>query len=202
MLALKQRRAEKARQEWYAARGQKPPTLEPPSTPRHRFTPVTQTLTTTCVLENFNEKRDPEYIDMTYWEGEGAGIEPLEFLASINALKSDVVISRTKYPFTKNGKINKCYTPYENDIMSFEAFETARNELKRRAQHLADEMERVDKEFNRDPVPDWFMLPKKGRKDKFTIEHCRFLEKQRRRAAKRKYKDYYEAQERAYHQEE
>ena len=192
------RRAEKHRREWYAARGQNPPTLQPPETPRRRFTPVTQTLTDTVVLEQFAEKRDPEHIDKSYWEGEGAGIEPIEFLTSMNSLRSETVISRKKLPIPKPGKVNRCFTPYENDVMTFEAFELARMELKRKSEHLANEIERVDREFNRDPVDKWYTL-KTGQ---FTIEHCRFLEKMRRRAAKRQYKDYYEAEEKAYAEDE
>ena len=188
------RRAEKHRREWYAARGQNPPTLNPPEIPRRRFTPVTQTLTDTVVLENFAEKREPKCVDKSYWEGKGAGIEPIEFLASMNSLRSETVISREQLPMTEPGKINRCFTPYENDIMSFEAFELARQELKRKSEHLANEIERVDREFNRDPCDKWYML-KTGQ---FTIEHCRFLEKMRRRAARRAYKNFYEQQEKEF----
>lgn len=189
-------RAEKHRREWYAARGQNPPTLEPPMTPRRKRIPNIQTLTDTVVLKGYRPGVDYKELDMSYWEGKGAGIEPIEFLAGVNALKSDMVFSREKFPPVMPGKINKCYTPYENDIMSFDAFETARKELKRRSDHLASEMERVSREFNRDPHPLWFTF----RKGDFTIEHCRFLEKKRRRAAKRQYKDYYEKQEREFHE--
>ncbi|EAY14358.1 hypothetical protein TVAG_026790 [Trichomonas vaginalis G3] len=192
------RRAEKHRREWYESRGQKPPTLHPPETPRRRFTPVTQTLTNTVVLEQFDNRREPEYIDKSYWEGEGAGIEPIEFLAEMNSLRSETVISRKQLPIPSTKKINRCFTPYENDIMSFNAFETARNELKRKSEHLANEIDRVNREFNRDPIDKWYMLKTK----QFTIEHCRFLDKQRRRAARHQYKDYYEAQEREYAQED
>jgi hypothetical protein len=192
------RRAEKHRREWYAARGQNPPTLQPPETPRRRFTPVTQTLTETVVLEQFSNNKTPEHLDKSYWEGDGAGIEPLEFLTSMNSLRSDTVISRTKVPIPKTGKINRCFTPYENDVMSFEAFEAARTELKRKSEHLANEIERVNNEFNRDPVDKWYMIKNK----QFTIEHCRFLEKMRRRAARKAFKSYYEQEEKNYNEEE
>ena len=53
-------------------------------------------------------------------------------------------------------------------------------ELKNRSEHIACEMQRVDDEWNRPPKKNWFMLKQKN----FTVEHCRFMELNRRRARK------------------
>jgi hypothetical protein len=112
-------------------------------------------------------------------------MEPVEFRASLNAMKSDSVVSWTDVPRPGSGEVNRCFTPYENDLMSFGAFETTRLELTRRGEHLANEMERVDNEFHRPPKKNWFCL----KKSDFSIEHIRFNERRRRNAARWAFRD-------------
>jgi len=191
MRALFLRQKEKHRIEWYKSHGIKPPELSPPKTARRKYIANTQTLTNTVVVEHFSKDFEPKSLEVSYWEGEGAGIEPLEFRESMNILRSDLVVSRKSLPVFKPGELNQCFTPYENDLLTFNTFEATRRELKRRADQLAFEMDRVDQEFNRNPVDKWFCIKNK----QFTTEHCRYLEKQRRRAAKVQFKDFYEAEE-------
>ena len=139
--------------------------------------------------ENFNEEEE-EFIEeeeynendgLSYWETENAGIEPFEFQVAKSVLQSDKVVSWKEHPPIGQGEITPCYTPYQNDQMTFQAFELARQELQRKTQELAEEMKRVDIIFNRPPKKNWFV---KQKGVNFTIEHCRFLEMQRRRAQK------------------
>ena len=141
---------------------------------------------------------------LSFWEGPGAGIEPTEFRNSLTAVREDKVISsppripqkakrgtrssQNSRPLNPVGpaatpplnRMNACFTPYKNDLMTFDNFETIRRELKNRSEHIAQEMLRVDQEWNREPKKDWFTEPTKL----FTAEHCRFMELNRRRAQK------------------
>ena len=178
------RRLERTKRDWYHARGQEPPNLG--------FTqPVTRpppldmrTYTTTTVLDVFS----PPPADtrrrkkLSYWEGEGAGIEPDEFRQSLTSLRHMEVVGPREVEYPRPGRLNACFTPYENDIMSFDAFETVRGELKRRAEALAMEMKRVDNEWARPPVKDWFCL----RDERFTREHCRFNQLRRKEQEKKR----------------
>ena len=129
--------------------------------------------------EDFPEEENSEEEPLSYWETEGAGIEPPEFQIAKAILQSDTVVSWKEHPPIGQGEITACYTPYQNDQMTFQAFELARHELQRKTQQLAEEMKRVDIIFNRPPKKNWFV---KQKGVNFTIEHCRFLEMQRRRA--------------------
>lgn len=197
MRALFNRQKEKYKKEWYDSKGMEQPTLNTKRKFKKKNDPMVQTLTNTYVIEHFSKTIDPKNLNLSYWEGEGAGIEPSEFRASLNVLRSDFILSEKKPPLFKFGELNRCYTPYENDLLTFKTYEATRKELKRRADQLAYEMERVDKEFNRNPVTNWFCIKNKD----FTTEHCRYLEKQRRRAAKKQFKDYYEAEEKEFHED-
>ena len=193
MRALYKNQQKRYQEQWYKARGEQPPNIEFRSNKTKKTAPDVAITTETCVLKGNkietatdHEEEECEDIgieEISYWEGYGAGIEPIEFRTARSVLMSDSIISRTDYPKVGSGHINECFTPYENDCMSFEAFEISRRELQRRSNQLADEMKRVDDMFNREPVENWFAL--KGKQ--FTIEHCRYLDLQRRRAAKKEF---------------
>jgi hypothetical protein len=177
------RRLEKSKAEWYRSTGQKPPHLGFAPPPRRHVTVDTNTYTTTTLLDVFDcpstPARDPT---LSYWEGTGAGIEPIEFRASVCSLRECEVMSPSRVPQPWIGTVDheKRFTPYENDLLTFEAFETARKELRKRAEHIAREMERVNDEWTRPPVENWFAL----KDSRFTVEHCRYMELLRRDAAK------------------
>jgi hypothetical protein len=179
------RRLERSKTEWYRSTGQKPPELSFSAPLRKPVHVDTNTYTTTTILDVFNcpeaSERDPT---LSYWEGSGAGIEPIEFRASVRSLREHEVMSPTKVAQPRIGTVDdqKPFTPYENDLLTFEAFETARKELKKRAEHIAREMERVNDEWTRPPREDWFML----KDSRFTVEHCRYMELLRRKIAKEK----------------
>ena len=167
---------------------QKPPNLGFEEETQKKYIPTTNITTDTTVVEGYPAENacSPYNLFYSYWETENAGIEPLEFRAAANTLRSDIILSNANVKQPGHGEINDCYTPYENDIMSFGAFETFRAELKKRSEHLATEMRSVTEEFNRPPVKNWFCLKKKD----FTREHVRFNEMNRRRAARKEYADY------------
>jgi hypothetical protein len=177
------RRLEKSKAEWYQSTGQKPPDLGFSAPVRPKVVVDTNTYTTTTVLDVFDCRepieRDPT---LSYWEGTGAGIEPIEFRASVRSLRENEIMSPDRLPQPPIGTVNhdKRFTPYENDILTFEAFETARKELRKRAEHIAREMERVNDEWTRPPVKNWFALKDR----RFTVEHCRYMELLRRDMAK------------------
>jgi hypothetical protein len=179
------RRLEKSKADWYRSTGQKPPDLSFSSPPRKQITVDTNTYTTTTILDVFNCpepcERDPS---LSYWEGSGAGIEPIEFRASVRSLRENEIMSPTRVPQPRIGTVNteKRFTPYENDLLTFDGFETARKELKKRAEHIVREMERVNDEWTRPPIENWFAL----KDSRFTVEHCRYMELLRRDIAKTK----------------
>lgn len=182
MYGLKLRRLEKDRLEWYKCHGQKPPNSGTDRRRKPKTKADTQTYTTTTLLNIYAPQQTEMRGKLSYWEGEGAGVEPVEFLNAMRDLRGTNVISKEQYPIPKTGRLNNCFTPYENDLMAFDAFETVRNELKHRTDHLASEMERVYQEWNRPPDERWFMM-----KDKqFSIEFSRFMELQRRKEGQRK----------------
>ena len=185
MYGLKQRRLEKDRLEWYKCHGQKPPNLgQDPRRKKPKTMARAQTYTPTTVLNVYAPKQTEMNGDLSYWEGEGAGIEPIEFLNSIRTLRDTDIISHNYFPLQKQGRLNNCFTPYENDLMTFDAFESVRKELQRKTDHIASEMERVYKEWIRPPKENWFCL----RDRQFSVEHSRFMEIQRRNSPKRKFK--------------
>jgi hypothetical protein len=51
----------------------------------------------------------------------------------------------------KSGKINSCRAPYQNDLVTFDASETIRGELKHRSDHLVSDMQRAHDEWTRLP---------------------------------------------------
>ncbi|KAH0792942.1 hypothetical protein GPJ56_003206 [Histomonas meleagridis] len=178
MRALYQYQQEEYKKKWYKAHKENPPNLR-------RKEKTTNSLNNlsfrkTEILEGFQAKNacDPKNLCYSYWDTEIPGIEPLEFRASVNSLRSDSIISNKEISYPGNGVLNNCFTPYENDIMSFGAFETTRLELKRKALHLSEEMKRVDEEFYRPPKENWFCL--KG--PEFTSEHIRHNKARRREA--------------------
>jgi hypothetical protein len=171
------RRLEKSKAEWYRAKGQVPPNLGFSQPVRQPKKIDTHTYTTTNMLDQFSPASDEiSRANLSYWEGEGAGVEPDEFHNTARAMRRNEVMSPYAVPRPKIGELNRCFTPYENDLMTFEVFETTRHELKERAEHIALEMDRVNQEWTRDPVKNWFAL--KG--GQFTVEHCRFMEILRR----------------------
>jgi hypothetical protein len=186
MRALFLRQQEKFKEQWYRARGETAPNLglldEPPEKTEH----LPPTITRTSIIDGYrSETAGDNHLDQSYWETDNAGMEPIEFLTSLNTMKSDSVISWTVVARPGCGAVNRCFTPYENDVMSFGAFETMRLELRRRGQHLANEMERVDNEFHRPPKKNWFCL----KKSDFSVEHFRFNEIRRRNASKWAFRD-------------
>lgn len=182
MYGLKQRRLEKDRLEWYKCHGQKPPSSGTDRRRRPKTKADTQTYTTTTLLNVYAPNQPEIRGRLSYWEGEGAGIEPVEFFHSINSLRGINVVSREKYPIPKTREPQTCFTPYQNDLVTFEAFEDIRKELKHKANHIASEMERVHAEWTREPDPDWIKM--KGAQ--FSIEFSRFLELERREAQRKK----------------
>lgn len=175
------RRMERTKHDWYCSKGQDPPNLGFTQPIKKKKLIDTQTYTNTTVLDVFAPVTANANESLSYWEGDGAGIEPIEFRQSISSLRQSQVMSKCEIPKPKPGRLNNCFTPYENDVMTFDAFETARKELKRRSDHLATEMKRVQEEWTRPPVDDWFCI----KNHKFTKEHCRFMELKRRDDAKR-----------------
>jgi hypothetical protein len=171
------RQLEKFKGEWYRVNGQVPPNLGFSAPVRRTKKIDTHTYTTTNILDQFAPSMDQiSRAKLSYWEGPGAGVEPDEFHNSARAMRRDEVMSPYVVPRPKLGELNDCFTPYENDVMTFEVFETTRGELKERAEHIALEMDRVHQEWTRPPVENWFTL--KG--GQFTVEHCRFMEILRR----------------------
>jgi hypothetical protein len=181
MRALFLRQQEKYKSEWYRVHNQKPPSVEFEDPPPPKKEPYVQTITDTYIVDGFRPEPTAEtHLDMSYWETDDAGPEPIEFRSSLNTARSDSVVSWTELPLPDSGEINRCFTPYENDIMSYGVLETVRLELRRRGDHLANEMDRVDSEFRRPPKKNWFCL----KNSRFSIEHIRFNELRRRRAAR------------------
>lgn len=214
------RQREIAKKEWYRVHHQTPPNLGRPPPPKREPLEIdTKTYTMTYYVDHYdpeeeddNEIQNPaqnknskKKLDLSLWEGSGAGIEPFEFQKSLSTLREDKIMTSAKIIRNNNSnnknqdkskpvmrvsvppaevppvnRLNRCFTPYENDLMSFDAFETMRKELKNRSEHIACEMQRVDDEWNRPPKKNWFMLKKKD----FTVEHCRFMELNRRKAMK------------------
>ena len=182
MRALFLRQRDKYKKQWYEQRGQTPPDLGKSRAEAKEKERNTVSITDTYVVEGFRpETRGDDHLELSYWETTDAGIEPLEFWISRNNTKSDEVIGWTELPLPASGTINRCFTPYENDIMSYEAFEVTRRELKHRGEHLANEMKRVDDTFNRRAKKNWFCL--KG--PEFTLEHVRHNEMLRRDAERK-----------------
>jgi hypothetical protein len=191
MRALYLRQQERYQERWYKAKGQTPPNLGRKEEVPVKKEPYTETITDTYVLEGYqSEHVGDAQAPRSYWETVDAGMEPVEFRQSLNVLKSDTVVSWHTVPQPGSGETNRCFTPYENDVMSYGAFETTRLELKKRGSHLASEMKRVDDEFNRPPKKNWFCL----KNSQFSIEHIRYNEMHRRAAAKHAFRDYYERQ--------
>lgn len=181
MRALFLRQQEKYKDRWYRVHHQTPPNLEFEEPPPPKKEPPVQTITSTYVVDGFRPDA-PDDCDpvRSYWETDDAGMEPIEFRESLHALQSDTVLSWASLPRPGAGEVNRCFTPYENDLMSYGAFETTRLELQRRGNHLAHEMARVDCEFRRAPRKNWFCL----KTSDFTKEHLRFNELRRRDAAR------------------
>ena len=179
MRALFLRQRDKYRQQWYDQRGITPPNLGKDRNKGQNKARSTVSITDTYVVEGFQPTtQGDDHLELSYWETTDAGIEPLEFWTSRNMVKSDTVVGWTELPLPEAGAINRCFTPYENDIMSYEAFEVTRKELKHRGEHLANEMKRVDETFHRGAKKNWFCL--KGAE--FTKEHVRHNEMMRRNA--------------------
>lgn len=175
------RRLEKTKAEWYKVHGQKPPNLgyTEPRKPK-KIEVDTNTYTTTEILDVYAPKSPDPPRKLSYWEG--PGIEPEDFRRSLDVLRTKPVISPTKIPKPNIGRLNNCFTPYENDTLTFQTYELARRELKRQSEHLAEEMERVEDEWTREPMKDWFTI----KNSQFSIEHARFLELERRKHLKKK----------------
>ena len=180
MRAIYMNQNERYKKRWYAARGEEPPNLGYQKKEPKKSQPksLTETVTTVLRSDEFEDNCEEDISNFTYWEGEGAGIEPIEFREIRNILQSDIVLSQTPHELIGPGELNDCFTPYENDQMSFHAFQLARKELEKRGDQLAEEVKRINDEFYRPPVKNWFC--KKGAE--FTKEHCRFLELKRRNA--------------------
>ncbi|KAH0794483.1 hypothetical protein GPJ56_001508 [Histomonas meleagridis] len=175
------RRKEQSKNAWYKAHGQTPPRLcKTPEEKRRKMKIDTQAFTKTKVLHVFDPPPPQMKDNLSYWEVDGAGIEPVEFRNSLISMRNLEVMSQKPIKPPNVGKVSECSSPYQNDLMSFEAFETSRKELKHRAQHIVEEMTRVNNEWNRGPVENWFCLKDK----KFTAEHCRFNELRKREIAK------------------
>jgi hypothetical protein len=182
MRGLFRRRLEKDKLDWYRCHGVKPPEVDGSKKKIPERKADVQTYTETTVLDVFTPQMTSLDQPLSYWEVDGAGIEPNEFTTSIMALRSLNVVSREEQKFPRPGKLTDCTTPYTNDVMTFDAFETIRNELKHRSDHLASEMQRVQNEWNRPPKENWF-----GLKDhNFSVEHCRYMEILRRDLARSK----------------
>jgi hypothetical protein len=180
MRGLFKRRLEKDKMDWYKCHGMKPPDFDSRRKKIPRTKADVQTYTETTVLDVFAPVTLSLNRPLSYWEGEGAGIEPTEFTTSVTALRSQPIVSRDPCAYPKPGNLQECSTPYKNDLMTFDAFETIRRELKHRSDHLASEMERVHDEWTRPPKDNWFTL-----KDcSFSIEHCRYMEILRRKTAR------------------
>lgn len=184
MYGLYLRRLEKDKLDWYKSHGIKPPNHVFETRPPPKTKADVQTYTTTTILDTYAPNAPPADEKLSYWEGKGAGIEPVEFRNSIVALRSTNVISKEPVSGPKIGKTNNCFTPYENDVQSFNAFEITLKELKKQSEHLVKEMDRVEQEWNRPAKEYWFMC----RGKEFSVEHSRFMELSRRKANIKKYR--------------
>jgi hypothetical protein len=168
---------EKDKLDWYKCQGLKPPQIDGGPRKVHQTKADVQTYTKTTILDVFAPPRSEFTKPFSYWEVPGAGIEPVEFNTSVSALRSPRdVISPVPYKTPKRGRLNNCFSPYQNDLMSFNAFDTIRKELKHRSDHLAAEMKRVQEEWVRPPQEKWFAL----RDRQFSVKHSRFMEVMRR----------------------
>lgn len=88
----------------------------------------------------------------SYWGKGGAGVEPIDFSRTLSILRENTALSPYDLKLAPIGKINDCWTPYQNDQMTYCVFEAARNELRHRAEHIAWEMKRVDDLWNTEPA--------------------------------------------------
>jgi hypothetical protein len=175
------RRLEQSKAAWYREMGQEPPNLGFSQPVRRAVKIDTRTCTRTAILDVFAPPEPvPRDTPLSYWGSGGAGIDPAEFRESVRSLREDEVMSRANVPQPPIGRVNRCFTPYENDVMTFEAFETARRELRKRSEHIALEMARVHSEWTKEPRANWFAL----KDSSFTLEHCRHMELLRRKIAK------------------
>lgn len=176
------RRLEKDKVDWYKSHGMKPPNIETGRKELKGKKGDANTYTQTTVMNTYAPSIPEIRKPFSYWEGDGAGVEPMDFRESICALRSTNVVSPHHVHLPKTGRLNDCFTPYENDIMSFDAFETVRKELKHKSEHLAQEIDRVNKEWNRPPKENWFCMKDRA----FSIEHSRFMELKRRNTGSNK----------------
>lgn len=187
MYGLKKRRLEKDKLRWYKDHGQVPPSLtyhKSKSRKKPQFD--LDTYTDTVVLD-FEPSRQNEDPPMSYWDvpdlRRDGGMEPEDFSVSFNAMKETKIIPPNQLPMQKCHKAKECYTPYQNDVASFEAFDSTLKELKRQQKQIALEMERVDNEWNRPPIHNWFA--QKGKT--FSKELHRAIQLERRNAEIERY---------------
>ena len=125
----------------------------------------THTYTKTSVLKPFNPKSvriptnefESDYYlgndkKISYWGKGGAGVEPIDFSRTLSIIRENTAMSPYQINLAPIGKINDCWTPYQNDQMTYDVLEAARNELRHRAEHIAWEMRRVDDLWNTEPA--------------------------------------------------
>ena len=89
---------------------------------------------------------------ISYWGKGVAGVEPIDFSRTLSILRENTALSPYDINLAPIGRINDCWTPYQNDQMTYHVLEAARNELQHRAEHLAWEMKRVDDLWNTEPA--------------------------------------------------
>ena len=140
MYGLKQRRLEKDKIRWYRDHGQIPPSLTYRQSMKKKKDPQfdLETYTDTTVLDfdptSIGYSDNPQsYWDLPEQRRDG-GMEPEDYTVSYNAMRNPKVIPPNKLPFPKVHKAKECYTPYQNDLASFEAFDSTLRELKRQQQ--------------------------------------------------------------------
>lgn len=167
MRGQKINRLEKSRDEWYQSHHQSSPSSRKKNNSltlsinfdTHTYT-KTDVFKPFCPYNNhqtgFNEFENNYYYGndkyITYWGKGGVGVEPIDFSRTLSILREKTAMSPYKINLAPIGKINDCFTPYQNDQMTYDALEAARNELRHRAEHIALEMRRVDDLWNTEPA--------------------------------------------------
>lgn len=106
----------------------------------------------------FEEYYEGDDKSLTYWGKGNVGVEPIDFARTISILRENTVMSPYDLKTASYGQNLDLSTPYQNDLVTFQLFESARNELAHRAEHIAKEMKRVDDAWNTPPLANQILM--------------------------------------------